>query len=213
MAKRFTLETRFRLETLLKLPDYGGLVSAKLSKRRCKISEMLSFNVSSIWREVIGRCFTYDNYDGHTAHSKALKSVSDGNTHYKYSQEQKKLILSTFRSYAEDKGWSPNALLLRLKDELPVGIKIPSLETIYQWVYEDNISGGDLYKCLPRQHKKRKKKVNCREQKIGNKISIHLRDAVVDERSRIGDIPLLAPPIKLVLLLQLSVNPDLAWRA
>lgn len=192
MAKRFTLETRVRLETLLKLPDYGGLVPVKRSKRLCKISEMLSFNVSSIWREVIGRGFTYDNYDAHTAHSKALKSVSDGNTHYQYSQEQKDLILSTFRSYAEDKGWSPNALLLRLKDELPVGIKIPSLETIYQWVYEDNISGGDLYKCLPRQHKKRKKKVNCREQKIGNKISIHLRDAVVDERSRIGDIEIVS---------------------
>jgi transposase, IS30 family len=174
MAKRFTLETRVRLETLLSLPDYGGIVPVSTSKRVKKISDMLSFNISSIWREVRGRGFTYDNYDAHIAHSKALKAVSDGNTHYRYSQEQKGLILSTFRMYAQDNGWSPNALLLRLKTELPVGIEIPSLETIYQWIYEDGVSGGDLYKC--------------REQKISNKISIHLREAVVDDRSRIGDI-------------------------
>jgi IS30 family transposase len=188
MAKRFTLEARVRLETMLKLPDYGALVPISLSKRLKKISEMLSFHVSSIWREVIGKGFTYDNYDAQIAHSKALKTISDGNTHYRYSQEQKELILSTFRGYAQDKGWSPNALLLRLKDELPVGVKIPSLETVYQWIYEDGASGGDLYKYLPRKHKRRKRKVNCREQKISNKTSIHLRQAVVDERSRIGDI-------------------------
>lgn len=188
MAKRFTLESRVRLETLLNLPVYHWIIPVKQSQTLAKIAELLSVNISSIWREVRGRGFTYDNYDAHKAHSKALKAISDGNTHYRYSQEQQELILSTFRAYSQGKGWSPNALLLRLREELPADIRLPSLETIYQWVYADVSSGGDLYKCLHRQHKKRKKKVNCREQKISDKVSIHLRDAVVDERSRIGDI-------------------------
>ena len=64
----------------------------------------------------------------------------------------------------------------------------PSLETIYQWIYEDGLTGGKLYKFLPRQHKRRKAKVNYREQKVADKISIHLREEVVDNRSRCGDI-------------------------
>ena len=188
MTKRFTLETRIRLETLLNLPNYDGIMQVSMSKRIKKISAILFFNVSSIWREVKGRGFSYDDYNAHEAHTKALKSISAGNTHYGYIKEQKELILSTFRMYAQDKNWSPGALVLRLKTELPGTIKIPSLETIYQWIYEDAVSGGDLYKCLPRKHKKRKKKVNCREQKISNKISIHLREAIVDDRTRIGDI-------------------------
>ena len=188
MAKRFTLESRVRLETLLNLPVYRGIIPVKRSQTLPKIAELLSVNISSLWREVRGRGFTYDNYEAHKAHSKALKAISDGNTHYRYSQEQQELVLSTFRTYSRDKGWSPNALLLRLKEELPVGVALPSLETVYQWIYDDGIAGGDLYKCLHRQHKKRKKKVNCREQKISDKVSIHLRDAVVDERSRIGDV-------------------------
>jgi transposase, IS30 family len=79
-------------------------------------------------------------------------------------------------------------LLLRCRAELPSNIILPSLETIYQWIYEDSKNGGDLYKCLPRQHKKRKKKLNCREEKVTNKTSIHNRSEIVEARARIGDI-------------------------
>lgn len=82
----------------------------------------------------------------------------------------------------------PNALMLRLKAELAANIKLPSVEIIYQWIYEDARNGGVLYKLLPRSHRKRKRKAVQRKEIISNKQSIHSRDEIVEERSRIGDI-------------------------
>jgi len=59
---------------------------------------------------------------------------------------------------------------------------------MYRWIYEDAASGGDLYKLLPRKHKKRKLQKKSVVEKVINKKSIHQLDAVVDTRSRIGDI-------------------------
>ena len=188
MAKRFTLESRIRLETMLKFPNRGLLVEESDAKRINRIGKALCLNASSIWREVKNKGFTYDNYDAHLAHSKSLKTISAGNTHYRYSNVQQELILSLFEIYSRINSWSPNAILLRLRQELPCDIKLPSLETLYKWIYDDSAAGGSIYKHLPRAHKKRKQKVNNQEQKVSNKTSIHLRESIVDERSRVGDI-------------------------
>lgn len=190
MAKRLTLDKRIRLETLLKLPFTSGL-SLMGSIRENKIptiASILEVSPSTIHREVINRGFTYDNYNAHKAHADSLKKISHGNTHYVYSEEQKHLILNYIREYNLKNGWSPNALLLRLKSELPTTLKLPSIETVYQWVYEDSAQGGDLYKFLPRKHKKRKPNIKQQKLKVINKRSIHLREQAVEDRSRCGDI-------------------------
>ena len=187
--RRLKLEDRIRLETLLKLPMSEMFGVMCISKKLPKIAELLNVSQSTIHREVKNRGFTYDNYDANKAHKHSIKKISLGNTHFIYSEEQKQLILSSIKTYSETKNWSPNALLLRFKIELPSTVKLPSLETIYQWVYEDGVSGGDTYKCLPRKHKKRKKNLNSRETaSTTDKVSIHLRDTVANDRSRIGDI-------------------------
>jgi len=188
MMARLTLEKRIRLETLLNLPMHEHFIILSNNKKVNKISEMLGINSSSIRKEVRGRGFTFDNYNAHKAHVDSVKKISHGNTHYSYTEEQKQLILSTIKLYFEDKRWSPNALLLRCKSELPSTVKLPSLETIYQWVYEDSCDGGDLYKSLPRKHKKRRPNVKRTKALITNKRSIHLRDQIVADRSRCGDI-------------------------
>jgi transposase, IS30 family len=177
MAKRLTLEKRIRLETLLQLPFGGGFAPLKMSKKLPKIAEILEVSPSTIHREVKGKGFTYENYSANKAQDKSEQKIAEGNAHYKFSQQQKDLILATFSEFSLGKNWSPNALLLRLKSELPIGSDFPSLETIYQWIYENSQAGGKLYKLLPRQHKRRKAK-----------ISIHLREEVADNRSRCGDI-------------------------
>lgn len=78
--------------------------------------------------------------------------------------------------------------MLRLRTELATQIKLPSVEIICQWIYEDARSGGVLYKLLPRSHRKRKRKVVQRKEVISSKQSIHSRDKIVEERNRIGDI-------------------------
>ena len=90
-----------------------------ISKKLSKIAELLNVRQSTIHREVKNRGFTYDNYDANKAHKHSIKKISLGNTHFIYSEEQKQLILSSIKTYSETKNWSPNALLLRFKIELP----------------------------------------------------------------------------------------------
>ena len=188
MAKRLDLEKRIRLETLLMLPFGGGLVIMKTSKKLPIIAKLLEVSLATIHREVKGRGFGYDNYNAKLAHADSLRKVANGNTHYTYSKEQQALILELFERSATEKGWSPNALCIRLKRELPSDLKMPSVELMYQWIYEDSRGGGNLYKLLLRKHKKRKAIVKHREQKISDKVSIHQRSPLVEERGRIGDL-------------------------
>ena len=185
---RLTLEKRIRLETLLKLPFAGLLDNLSMAKKLPKIALLLEISQSTIYREVVGRGFSYDNYNANKAHADSIAKVSNGNKRYVYSVEQKELILDTYSKFAQTKSWSPNALMMRLKAEIS-DIKLPSIELIYQWIYEDAKGGGNLYKLLPRSHKKRKRrKVNQREASISNKQSIHSRPEVVAQRNRIGDL-------------------------
>lgn len=188
MAKRLTLEKRIRLETLLKLPFSGFMDNLSMAKKLPKIAKLLEISQSTIHREVIERGFDYGSYDANKAQRQSLDKVSNGNKRYRYSEEQKQLILEMYKEFATNKSWSPNALMLRLKAELAPNIKLPCVEIIYQWIYEDAKNGGVLYKLLPRSHRKRKGKSVQRKEVISSKQSIHSRNEIVEERSRIGDI-------------------------
>lgn len=82
--------------------------------------------------------------------------------------------------------WSPEQIsgwLLEERDE-----KI-SHETIYQHVWEDKASGGDLYRHLRRKGKayQSRSKKQAGRGYIKNRVSIDERPAIVDERGRVGD--------------------------
>lgn len=66
----------------------------------------------------------------------------------------------------------------------------PSPEWIYQYIAKDKQQGGDLHTHLRGKHKHRKKYGGVRKQShsIRNRVSISERPAIVDERSRFGDI-------------------------
>lgn len=87
-------------------------------------------------------------------------------------------------------GWSPALCSGRLKRTYP---QTPSLrlshETLYRWVYADAAAGGQLYQCLVRAHKKRRRQRNrlSRRGLIPNRVGIEQRPAIVDTRHRIGD--------------------------
>ena len=80
--------------------------------------------------------------------------------------------------------WSPEQISGRFREE---GIVI-SHEHIYQYVYADKRVGGDLWKHL-RCQKKRRKRVGDydRRGKIPNRKSIEERPKVVEQRTRLGD--------------------------
>lgn len=184
---RFNLDRRLKLEAWLVMPFYGIFENLPMAKKLPKIADMLGCSITTVKREVINRGFSYDNYNAYQAQNDSDRKVSAGNTHYLYSEEQRVLLLSEFKIFAQNKDWSPKAFLLRLKLELDKSVTIPCLELLYQWVYEDARLGGELYKLLPRGQKRRKKQKSNSQNKINNKVSIHERDAVVSSRTRLGD--------------------------
>ena len=81
--------------------------------------------------------------------------------------------------------WSPEQIAGRLKVEQ--GVRI-SHEYIYQYIYADKRSGGDLYRHL-RCQKRRRKRYGAYDRRgvIPNQVSIDERPAIVDARGRFGD--------------------------
>jgi IS30 family transposase len=61
-------------------------------------------------------------------------------------------------------------------------------ETIYQWLYLDARQGGHHYKNLIRHHKKRRKQRRSgKRSTIIDRVSIHDRPKIVEDKSRFGD--------------------------
>lgn len=86
-----------------------------------------------------------------------------------------------------EKGWSPEQISgrLKLKDSPMYVCK----ETIYQFIYEDNFAKREkLCQYLRYGHKKRKKHNgrSVHKLKIPNRVSIHQRPQIVNERSQYG---------------------------
>jgi IS30 family transposase len=81
--------------------------------------------------------------------------------------------------------WSPEQISGRLKKEQKVCI---SHEWIYQYVLKDKQAGGDLYRHLRCQKKRRKRYGKYdRRGKLPNCRSIEARPAIVSTRKRLGD--------------------------
>ena len=85
-----------------------------------------------------------------------------------------------------EKQWSPEQISGRLREEYDIKI---SHERIYQHIWDNKKRGGELYKHLRRKSKKYNKRGNKLAGRglIPNRIGIEHRDAVVDEKKRIGD--------------------------
>jgi IS30 family transposase len=81
--------------------------------------------------------------------------------------------------------WSPEQISGRLKKEHKVGL---SHEWIYQYVLQDKRAGGDLYRHLRCQKKRRKRYGKYdRRGKLPNCRSIEERPGIVNHRKRLGD--------------------------
>jgi IS30 family transposase len=81
--------------------------------------------------------------------------------------------------------WSPEQISLWLEAEYAIAI---SHEWIYQYILQDKVTGGDLYRYLRCQKQRRKRYGSySRRGQLIDRVSIDERPAVVDCRSRIGD--------------------------
>ncbi len=93
----------------------------------------------------------------------------------------------SFLSQLIKKDWSPEQIHGRLK--FKGWYDVPSVERIYQYIYDDKATGGDLHTHL-RCQKKRRKRYGSGQQRRGqivDRVDIDYRPEIVDQRCRFGD--------------------------
>lgn len=88
-------------------------------------------------------------------------------------------------------GWSPEEIAGKLRDDTPkelIGHYV-NYESIYQYIYEGEGRWERLYPHLRKKHRQRRRKYGRKKQKITipQRISIHSRPEVVNQRERVGD--------------------------
>lgn len=121
-------------------------------------------------------------YDPGLAHEKYKKRMREKHKHVRFTDEMKQL--------ARDKlsvQWSPEQIVgwCRLH-----GIDMVSHETLYRWIYDGRGRDSHLRDNLRHHGRKRQKRANKNNYRglIPNRVDISERPAVVDLRSRLGDI-------------------------
>ena len=145
-----------------------------------KISKLLGRCASSISRE-IARNTGKRGYRSKQAHKKAQ---------WRARRRGARRFTDEVREDAERRlreGWTPEMISGRAKLE---GRPSVCKETIYKYIYLDSKKGGDLWKNLPRAHRKRRRrcpKVDGRGRgRIPNQKMIDLRPPEVDLRQTVG---------------------------
>jgi IS30 family transposase len=164
--KQLTREQRYQIKALL-----------KTGQSKPEIAAVVGVDRSTIYRE-LKRNRGQRGYRPRQAHRKALTR--------RKGKAKRRITPQDWQRVEEKLGadWSPEQISGRLKE---TGLAI-SAEWIYLHVYADKRAGGDLWKHL-RQQKKRRKRVSGRDRrgKIPNRVGIEERPEIVEQRKRLGD--------------------------
>ena len=164
---QLTQEQRYQIYALL-----------KTEQSQTKIATVIGVHKSTISREV-GRNSGQRGYRPKQAHHLSVKRRRNKFT--------KRITTETWARIDEklQQDWSPEQVSGWLKKNTDAKV---SHEWIYQHIYMDKRSGGDLYKHLRCQKKRRKRTGDYdRRGKIPNQVSIEDRPEIVEQRERIGD--------------------------
>lgn len=167
--KRVTVEER-RLIRLWRQAGY----------KQSEIAQLLGRPRSTICRE-LQRNSGRNNYQPHQAHRKAQERAK---------RPDSRRFIEEVKLDAElrlKEGWTPEIISGRARfDGRPWVCK----ETIYKHIYSDAKSGGDLWKNLPRAHRKRRRRCprddGRQRGRIANRRMIDTRPQEVETRTTVG---------------------------
>ena len=167
--KQLTYEQRVEIYALLK----SGL-------NQTKIAKLIGVSKSTVSRE-IKRNTGLKGYRPKQANQQAIDRRQTADKHVRFTDEIKAKVTQDLKQ-----DWSPEQISGRLKKNNQPSV---SHETIYQFIIDDQKSGGELYKHLRLGRKKRRKRIksNDRRGQIPNRVSIDERPAIVDNKQRVGD--------------------------
>ena len=165
-----TQDERYQLSALMAINQSLNAISSKLGRSKSTISRELRRNRGA------------RGYRPKQAHALASKRFKTAYKAIKLQADVKAGIADKVRL-----NFSPEQISGRLKKDDHIEI---SHETIYQYILADKKEGGDLYKHLRCQKKRRKRygtKSHDRRGQIKDRVSIDKRPKIVEKKSRIGD--------------------------
>ena len=163
---QLTQEQRYQISALL-----------KMDHNQTEISEVIGTHKSTICRE-LGRNCGQRGYRPKQAHHKAVSRRN--HSRIRILPETWEMIETRLRLE-----WSPEQVSGWLHRHHAIQV---SHEWIYQYILADKQSGGDLYRHLRCQKKRRKRYGSYdRRGKLPNRVSIEERPDIVEQRQRIGD--------------------------
>ena len=180
--KQLTVEQRYQIEALIQGGFNQSMIAKQLEVHRSTISRELARSIPKRGRKSGEYC----------------ASNAERKTRNRHKQKHKMVFLcpdlkQSIASLLTIEKWSPELISQRLKLE---GKAMVSHETIYKWIWEskhtnksENKSFKMLYKEL-KHGKRRQKRGNIKDNRgaILNRTHITARPAVVEQRTRIGDL-------------------------
>jgi len=189
-----------RLDVKIKLPnptkDKGSKMSYKhltlqerylinaykSIKTQKEIAKMIGVHPSTVCRELKrGRGKIGKDYWVIASHKRAVKLQKEKSekSNLKLTEENKKLI----KKYLH-KQFSPEQISAILSRKHQEEI---SYVSIYKYIYQNRLNEDDIYKQLRHKGKKRIKYGTRSKSRIKERVSIHKRPTIVDEKTRLGD--------------------------
>lgn len=170
--KHLTLEQRYEIHAYLK---------AGFSKPL--IASFLGVHKTTIYREIERN--GYSRYRVYKLKEAQRRAEYRWN-HRKLSRKLKGEMLDKAIELLTKEHYSPEQIVGDCKKK---GVTMVSHEALYQWIWKDKKSGGDLFNYLRHQERRYRKRgtKNKKRGPIQNRVDISLRPAIVDERSRFGD--------------------------
>lgn len=146
------------------------------------IAEAIHVHKSTVGRELRRNSSSKQTYNAANAQLYANDRKTDKNKRVYFSKAMSVFVDNKMRQQQ----WSPEQMSGYC---MANGIDMVSHERIYQYIYENKKNAGDLYTHLRTRHKRRKNRTHRKHRRglIANRVSIHKRLEVVDQKQRVGD--------------------------
>jgi IS30 family transposase len=167
--KHLTLAQRYALKAYL-----------ECGKSKSETALILGVDRSTIHREIKRNSRRRGAYNPDFANELAEERKERFCQKRKFDSGKQKLI----NNWIKEEQWSPEQIKGYCDKN---NIEMVSHERIYQYIREDKLSGGDMYKFLRHKLKHRNRPVSGKHQVIKNKISIEDRPDIINNKERFGD--------------------------
>ena len=146
------------------------------------IATQLGIHKSTVSRELKRNARQWGSYDPVVAQEFSNVRKERFSRNRKFTQGMERFI----REMLESQQWSPEQIKGYCQQN---DIPMVSHQRIYQFIYQDKLKGGELYKHLRTARRKHRKKYGSGAPNpvLKNRVPIDLRPPVVDNKERFGD--------------------------